>query len=299
MALSPDRKLRLLPSPWPSSALPQPTSSLLSVASTKGLVAAAGPDALVVARTDALRAYFTTKAAGDGDMLPREARLDIPMPYRLSQVAFSSDERYLVISAESGGGLAVYDVQALMQPNPQPTFQLPTNGNPIRALIPNPTPERAELFAIVGKNGDLMMANLQTRQFISGPTGPVLRQNVSCLSWSTRGKQLVAGLADGTAHQMTPEGEAKAELPRPPLLSGDAHGERLSDPSDHSADLSSLLHNLAGEQRLPSGTHADHVRSRQRTPFRIPSGHATTSVQLSLPALQRSLSPLRPEPLPS
>ena len=146
---------------------------------------------------------------------------------RISQVAFSADENYLVLSAENGGGLAIYDVQALMQGNTESAFQLSTEGTPLRALVPNPTPERAELFAVVTANGQVLMANLQSRQFLSGPQGQVLKQGVSSVSWSTRGKQLIAGLADGTLYQMTPEGDNKGEIPRPPSLEGDQHGNPL------------------------------------------------------------------------
>ncbi|KAI9823598.1 MAG: hypothetical protein M1832_002379 [Thelocarpon impressellum] len=229
LSLSGERKVRLLPTAWPSDALPPPTSSLLSVASNKGLVAAAGPEALVVASTEALRAQFARDGTGDGDIVAFEPQLRIPFQTRISQVAFSADESFLVISAENGGGLAVYDVQAVMQGNTQPSFELPTNGTSLRALTPNPTPEKAELFAVVTVNGDLMMANLKTCQFVVGPNGPVLKQAVSCVSWSTRGKQLVAGLGNGTAHQMTPEGEDKAEIPRPPQgLDGDHHVSSIS-----------------------------------------------------------------------
>lgn len=146
---------------------------------------------------------------------------------RISQVAFSADENYLVLSAENGGGLAIYDVQSLMQGNTESAFQLSTEGTPLRALVPNPTPERAELFAVVTTNGQVLMANLQSRQFLSGPQGQVLKQGVSSVSWSTRGKQLIAGLADGTLYQMTPEGDNKGEIPRPPNLEGDQHGMAL------------------------------------------------------------------------
>ena len=139
-------------------------------------------------------------------------------------MAFSADENFLVFSAEDGGGLAVYDVSSIMQGNTQTAFQLSTNGIALRALIPNPTPERAELFAAVTITGDLLIANLKTRQFLIGTNGQVMKKGVSCLSWSTRGKQLVAGLGDGTGFQMNPEGEGKAEIPRPPGLNGDQHG---------------------------------------------------------------------------
>ena len=53
-------KLRLLPSPWPSDSQPLAAASLLSVASGKGLVAAAGPDTLVIASTERVRETFAS-----------------------------------------------------------------------------------------------------------------------------------------------------------------------------------------------------------------------------------------------
>ena len=165
---------------------------------------------------------------------------------RVSQVAFSADENFLVLSAESGGGLAVYDVQSLMQGATESAFQLTTNGTALRALLPNPTPEKAELFAAVFTNGQLLMANLRIREFISGPQGQVLKDGVSCISWSARGKQLIAGLGNGTSYQMTPEGEGKAELPRPSSLVGDQHGENtIGVVYGSNADFLSLLNILA------------------------------------------------------
>ena len=164
----------------------------------------------------------------------------------MSQVAFSADESFLVLSAESGGGLAVYDVQSLMQGATDSAFQLTTNGNALRSLLPNPTPEKAEMFAAVSTNGQLLMANLKTREFLSGPQGQVLKDGVSCVSWSARGKQLIAGLGNGMCYQMTPEGEGKAELPRPPALDGDQHGSYSNIVMhDLDADFLSILDSLA------------------------------------------------------
>ncbi|KAI9788552.1 MAG: hypothetical protein M1816_006801 [Peltula sp. TS41687] len=228
LAFAGEQKLRLLPTPWPAEALPPPTSSLLTVASKRGLVAAAGPDGVVLASTDALRAAFAGPTSGESNIIPFDPQMKLPIPMRISQVAFSADENYLVISAEQGGGLAVYDEQALQQGGVKPAFELSTQGVPLRALLPNPTSERAELFAVVAANGDLMIANMTTRQFISGPHGPVLRQQVSCVSWSTKGKQLVVGLGNGACHQLTPEGEGKADIPRPPQITNDQHVSSIS-----------------------------------------------------------------------
>jgi nucleoporin NUP159 len=197
----------------------------MSVASRKGLVAAAGPDAVIVATTDSVRKAFEGPNTGDGNQKPFQPQLSLPMPMRISQLSFSADETYLVLSAEVGGGLAVYEVQALLQGSTQSAFELSTNGQSLRALIPNPTPEKGELFAVVTADGNLMMANLKERTFISGPNGQVLKEGVSCLSWSSKGKQLVAGLGNGTAFQMTPEGLGKGNIPRPPSVEQDHHGK--------------------------------------------------------------------------
>ena len=201
-------------------ALPPSTSSLLSVASGKGLVAAGGPESVVIASTESLRNAFT---AG-GDIKTFSPQLTLNLRTRISQVAFSADESILAISAENGGGLAVYDVQALMQGNTESTFELGTNGTSVRALVPNPSPEAAELFAVVTVKGELLMANMKTRQFVSGASGQIMKEGVSCVSWSNKGKQVVAGLGNGGASQMTPEGIGKAEIPRPTDLEGDQHG---------------------------------------------------------------------------
>ncbi|QSZ29934.1 hypothetical protein DSL72_004452 [Monilinia vaccinii-corymbosi] len=220
-ALSGESKVQLLPSQWPSDNPPPPTSSLLSIASRRGLLAAASPDGIIVARTESVQKAF--EAPGSGNFKPFQPELRIPMSMRVSQLAFSADDVYLVISAETGGGLAVYEVDALLNGSTQTAFEVPTNGESLRALVPNPTREKGELLAVVTVDGKLMMANLKDRAFKSGPNGQILRGGVSCVSWSTKGKQLVAGLGDGTAVQMTPEGEIKAEIPKPPGLNGGDH----------------------------------------------------------------------------
>ena len=220
--LAREAKVRILPSPWPNDALPPPTASLLSIASKKGLLAAAGPEKVILASTESVRKAVSNP--GGGDTKPFTPQLTLDVGTRVSQVAFSADEEYLVLSAENGGGLAVYEVQALAQGATEPVFELPTNSTSLRSLVPNPTAERAELFAAVTSKGELLIANLKTRQFLTGPQSQIMKDGVSCVSWSTRGRQLVAGLGDGTCYQMTPEGEGKAFIPRPTAVQGNQHG---------------------------------------------------------------------------
>jgi nucleoporin NUP159 len=135
-----------------------------------------------------------------------------------------------------------------MQGSTQTAFELSTNGQALRALTPNPTPEKGELFAVVTADGKLMMANLKERTFISGPDGQFLKEGVSCISWSAKGKQLVAGLGNGTAYQMTPEGDRKAEIPRPPDVDAAQHGKfPASFPEISHADFKSIFDHMARE----------------------------------------------------
>jgi nucleoporin NUP159 len=176
-------------------------------------VAAAGPDYIAFSSTESVRKAFEAPKEGDSDVRNYEPQLKINMPMRISQLAFTADENYLLLSAESGGGIAAYEVQSLLQGSTNSTFELSTNGESLRAMVPNPTSEKAELCAIVTQSGNLHMANLRDKSLSNA-----LKAQVSCLSWSAKGKQLCAGLADGSVYQMTPEGEAKAEIPKPPSL---------------------------------------------------------------------------------
>lgn len=221
LSLAGESKLRLT-SQW--SPAPTPTASLISIAHHKGLVAAAGPDAIILATTESVRKGFEAPKDGDSDVRPFSPQLRIPLPTRISHLAFTADENYLIISAEIGGGLAVYDVQALLGGSTEAAFQIPTNSEALRALVPNPQAATGELVAVVTEKGNLLMANMKEKSFVPGPNGQILTDQVSCVAWSTKGKQIIAGLGDGSIHQMTPEGKVKAQIPRPPSVEANYFG---------------------------------------------------------------------------
>ena len=232
-----DENLRLLPNPWPLDNLPPTTSSLLSVASSKGILAAAGPDALVVTSTESVRRSFLNSAADPGTKLKNfapQATIQIP---RVSQVAFSSDESCLVIAAEQGGGLAVYDTNALGSGNATPAFELPTEGQSVRQLLPNPNPSQdgSKYFGIITSEGKLLLADLKERRLVTNNSGStILYENVSCGCWSRLGKQIVVGLADGTAAQLDPSGNVKAQIAQPPRLA------ELRQPASNALPVTSI-----------------------------------------------------------
>lgn len=226
-ALNGDTKIRLLPIPWPPDNLPSPTSSLLAVASTKGLLAAAGPDTLVLAQTSTVRNAFHAPQEGTDTVKPIQPEVSISMP-RLSHIAFSADESVLVASPEQGGGIAAYQVSQLTGGNTSPAIQLSTNKIGLRALVPNPAAETSHLFAAVTTNGELLIADLKSEALTQGAAGAVLKSGVSCVSWSNKGKALVAGLGDGTATQLKADGTVMAEIPKSTSISADMHMSAIS-----------------------------------------------------------------------
>lgn len=226
-AISGETKLRLLPSPWPLDNLPAPTASLLSVAPKKGILAAAGPESVIIGSTDSIRQAYAS--GGDENVKTYSPQVTLTLGMRISQVVFSANEEWLVLSAENGGGLAVYEVGSLMQGGTQPAFELSTNGIALRALLANPAAEMGELFAVVTMNGQLMVANLKLRQFVSGQNGQLFRDGVSCIAWSNKGKALVAGMGNGSCCQLKPEGQHMADIPSPPGLQGEQHGKIITN----------------------------------------------------------------------
>ena len=223
-ALGGATKLKLLPKPWPLDNLPSPTSSLFSVASKQGLLAAAGPDAIIIATTESVRTALDNGSSTQSNTLSFTPQLTIPAPTRISQVCFTADGNYLILSAESGGGLAVYETSSLKQGNQQPAFQIATENVSVRSIVPNPSLENAHIVAVVLSGGQLMSANLHSKEFASGASGSkIIKDAVSCASWSVKGKQIVAGLGDGTACQLDTSGAVKAMIPKPPALQGEQH----------------------------------------------------------------------------
>lgn len=206
------KKLKILPTQWPTDDVPPATVTLLSVASKTGLLAAAGPDTLVLASTDKVRNAFQNKA-GEWDVISDFAP-DATMPVpKLRHVAFSTDGDLLVISVEEGGGLAVFDPAQIMKQNFKPGREIATDQQPVRALLPNPTADMEHIFAAVLDNGKLCLIDVT-----KGNAHTIREEGVVCASWSTKGKALAVGLKDGTGVLYLNDGTQKAVIPRPPKL---------------------------------------------------------------------------------
>ncbi|EXJ64504.1 hypothetical protein A1O7_00840 [Cladophialophora yegresii CBS 114405] len=225
-AINGESKVQLLPQAWADDNMPSPSSSLLSVAPAKGLLAAAGPDAVYITSTKKVREAFQAPPTEKSQTRTYSPEIKLEYPH-VTQVSFSSDESVLVISPRTGG-IVAFQVENLQPGHLSPALEIPVDGQTLRVLVPNPTAESAELFAIITTNGEMMLLDLKAGAIKAGNDGNVLKSGVSCLSWSNRGRQLVAGLADGTAVQLKPDGTVVANIPKSTSIPAGSHVSGIS-----------------------------------------------------------------------
>lgn len=182
-----------------------------------------------VASTESVRAAIS--ADGGKEKIktkPFQPQAIISLPGRPTHIGFASGDSALVLVSENGAQLSVFETGSLLQPNAQPAISIPTNGATFRAIAPNPAQaedSHSSLVALVTVAGELLIADLKAGNLIAGPNGNILKTDVSFVCWSNKGKQLVAGLSDGTGYQMTPDSTKKDIIPRPPDLADPCHGE--------------------------------------------------------------------------
>lgn len=242
------KKVKLLPKPWPRDHVPPASATLFSIASVVGLVAAAGPDTLVVATTEKLRKAFDGPADTSDVVSDFTPDVTLPIP-TLRHVAFSTNGEFLVVSAEQKGGLAVFNAAAVTNSGKRDAeIQIETDQVSLRALAPNPASEFSHYFAIVLESGKLAVVNVD-----NGSINSFRADGVTSVSWSMRGKALVAGLQDGTA-AIYRDGTLKAVIPRPPEVDETFAGKySQSHHIDTFTDWPcSLWANLAEQRRVSS-----------------------------------------------
>ncbi|KAL4791003.1 hypothetical protein BDV19DRAFT_315605 [Aspergillus venezuelensis] len=227
-----DSNIQFLSTPWPADALPAPTATLFAVAATKGIAVGASPNTLSVATTENIRAAICADGGKDKvKTKPFQPQATISLPGRPTHIAFASGDSALVLATENGSQLSVFETGSLLQPNAQPALSIPTNGATFRTIAPNPAQAKeshSSLVALVTTNGELLIADLKAGNLLAGPNGNILKTDVSSVCWSNKGKQLVAGLVDGTGYQMTPDGAQKDIIPRPPDLENGCHVSSIS-----------------------------------------------------------------------
>ncbi|KAI5306303.1 hypothetical protein KEM56_001488 [Ascosphaera pollenicola] len=195
--------------------LPPPASSLLAVAHKHGILAAAGPQGFAVCSLSSVKQAFFAET--DSKCKPYKAQLEIPVQQRISHVAFTADEANLLVVTQDDVGILVYNTSDLLQNQVQVVTNVPLPGIRLCCFFVNPSTAFNSLSAGVTYDGELLVIDLS----VPDPQARVARGLLDLcitLSWSRKGKQLVAGRMDGTLVQMTPQGAYKALIPHPAHL---------------------------------------------------------------------------------
>ncbi|PWN40776.1 hypothetical protein IE81DRAFT_304651 [Ceraceosorus guamensis] len=194
--------------------------NLLAVSSRRGLLVAATDQGLAIHALSSLRSTFS-ESKKNTTVEPQPIQR-IPTPAAVSFLRFADDDERILVGLENGA-LAIWTLEHALDGNSQATHTLqpPAANLGLLEVAANPG-ERAELSVVLyaerqadasdGTDGQARILDMR-----SGQWGAPLNVGSAILSacWSTKGKQIALGLADGGIVQLTPEGEIKERI-RPP-----------------------------------------------------------------------------------
>ena len=201
-----------------SSSTSVPTN-MFCVASSQRLAAAATRNGINIYDLNALRNTFIQAERNASPSppvlcaLPRQ-----PSTGDVLFVMFGNSDS-LLVAATSHGFILIWDTLSLRSSPPAPRTVAPPRNDASRVHMMAPNPgDKSVLCAIVygmdllsHENGSAHILDLLKGEWVN--TLPA--QNVTSVSWSARGKQLVIGVKMGEIIQYTPEGDVKAVLPPP------------------------------------------------------------------------------------
>ncbi|KAF8674123.1 Nuclear pore complex [Rhizoctonia solani] len=242
-------------------------SSLLAVSNKLGWFVAGTPTGLVASPLTHLR---ETQASSNGDgPTPIEPKHRISLsgaPYFV-HFATSHTKVVVVVRADNTWNLEIFNSEDICRESVgdvKPTHTLSLGAEDVVDMQPNPS-EESEVIAILrGRNSSsvLDMINVTAGSRINswGAANSADESTaLTSISWSVRGKQIVAGTRGGDLVQFTPEGERKQTIPPPPSLSSPqsvvsvlwlentvfhvVYGNPTSDPSDptHEYEVYNIL----------------------------------------------------------
>ncbi|KAK4611609.1 Nucleoporin [Fulvia fulva] len=214
---------------WPYDNLPSPTASLLAIASRKGVLVVGTPTGLDISSTEKTRrSYIKRRTEKQEPVQPLDVDVHIDIS-RVSHVAFTADEAWLVVASEGCGRLSVYSTDHLAN-GARPAHEIDISGENVRHLSTNPQDEpvsgHRNVCAVITGNGSLLFIKVsESNDIYSNFQGnKVFYNNVASGTWSKMGKQFVAGLSDGTAVRIDPLNSSKENvvetIPRAPQLDG-------------------------------------------------------------------------------
>ena len=201
-----------------SSSASVPTN-MFCVASSQRLAAASTRNGINIYDLHVLRNTFTQAERNASPSPP--VLCTLPRQPGTGDVLFvmfgNSDS--LLLAATSHGLILIWETMSLRSSPPAPRTVAPPrhDASRVHMIAPNPG-DKSSLCAVVygmdllsHENGSAHMLDLLKGEWVN----ILPAHNVTSVSWSARGKQLVLGVKTGEIIQFTPEGDVKAVLPPP------------------------------------------------------------------------------------
>jgi len=201
-----------------SSSASVPTN-MFCVASSQRLAAASTRNGINIYDLHVLRNTFTQAERNASPSPP--VLCTLPLQPGMGDVLFvmfgNSDS--LLLAATSHGLILIWETMSLRSSPPAPRTVAPPrhDASRVHMIAPNPG-DKSSLCAVVYgmdllslENGSAHMLDLLKGEWVN----ILPAHNVTSVSWSARGKQLVLGVKTGEIIQFTPEGDVKAVLPPP------------------------------------------------------------------------------------
>ena len=201
-----------------SSSTSVPTN-MFCVASSQRLAAASTRSGINIYDLNALRNTFIQAERNASPSPP--VLCTLPRQPGTGDVLFvmfgNSDS--LLLAATSHGLILIWETMSLRSSPPAPRTVAPPrhDASRVHMIAPNPGDKSSLCTVVYGmdllshENGSAHMLDLLKGEWVN--TLPA--HNVTSVSWSARGKQLVLGVKTGEIIQYTPEGDVKAVLPPP------------------------------------------------------------------------------------
>ena len=201
-----------------SSSASVPTN-MFCVASSQRLAAASTRNGINIYDLHVLRNTFTQAERNASPSPPVLCTLPLqPGTGDVLFVMFGNSDS-LLLAATSHGLILIWETMSLRSSPPAPRTVAPPrhDASRVHMIAPNPG-DKSSLCAVVygmdllsHENGSAHMLDLLKGEWVN----ILPAHNVTSVSWSARGKQLVLGVKTGEIIQYTPEGDVKAVLPPP------------------------------------------------------------------------------------
>ena len=201
-----------------SSSASVPTN-MFCVASSQRLAAASTRNGINIYDLHDLRNTFTQAERNASPSPPVLCTLPLqPGTGDVLFVMFGNSDS-LLLAATSHGLILIWETMSLRSSPPAPRTVAPPrhDASRVHMIAPNPG-DKSSLCAVVygmdllsHENGSAHMLDLLKGEWVN----ILPAHNVTSVSWSARGKQLVLGVKTGEIIQFTPEGDVKAVLPPP------------------------------------------------------------------------------------